>query len=238
LDLRQQIDMRVLPDGGLTATSVTLQFLIQVAYQVQSNQVSAGPAWLATERFDILAKPAEGVKPENAKRDFLPMLQSLLADRFQLIVHPATKELPVYELRLAKSGGKLGPGLHPLEPADCPAGPPPAGTLTAPCHGFLVFANQLSGHRVALSQFGSPLANILGRSVLDKTGIPGEFDLDLTWTPDPALPGRGETVPLPPDASAPSFFTAVQEQLGLKLDSAKGSVEILAVDRAEKPGEN
>src|SRR5262249_14286691 len=108
--LRQQIDMRALPDGTLTATNVSLKFLITVAYGVQDVQVSGGPGWLQTATFNILAKPDEGVKLQ-----FRPMLQSLLEDRFALVVRHETKDLSVYELKVVKAG-KLGPELKESEP--------------------------------------------------------------------------------------------------------------------------
>jgi uncharacterized protein (TIGR03435 family) len=233
LDLRQRIDMRVLPDGGLTATNVTLQFLIKVAYGVQDSQVSGGPGWINTEKFDILAKPAEGTKPP-----LLPMLQSLLEDRFKLVIRRSTKSVAVYELKMARAD-RLGPGLHELEAGTCPTGPRPVGgPAAAPCGGFLSARNQLTGRRVTMTALTSPLSTILQRPVLDKTGRGGQFDLELYWTPDETVAGRGDLMPVPGDASPTSIFTAIQEQLGLRLESARGSVEIVEIVGAEKPGEN
>lgn len=234
LDLRQIIDMRVLPNGGLTATSVTLQFLIKVAYGVQDSQISGAPNWLASERYDILAKPDENTKPP-----ILPMLQSLLEDRFKLVVRRTTKELPIYELKMARPDAKYGSNLHPLESGTCPATPPtPGNTPAAPCGGFLSATNHLSGHRVTMAALTSPLSTILQRAVLDKTDLSGQFDLDLYWMPDANLTGRGELGQAPPDVSTASFFTALKEQLGLKLDASRGPVDILIVDHVEKPDEN
>jgi uncharacterized protein (TIGR03435 family) len=234
LNLRQQIDMRALPNGGLTATSVTLQFLIKVAYGVQASQISGGPGWLTTEKYDILAKPEDGAKPQ-----ILPMLQSLLEDRFKLAVRHTTKDLPVYELRMARSDGKYGPNLHELKPGNCQTGPPqPSNGPSAPCAGFLSAKNRLSGHRVTMSALTSPLSSILERPVLDKAGLTGEFDLDLYWTPDATLTRRGDAVQVPPDVSEASLFTALKEQLGLRLEGARGLVNVLVIERAEKPDEN
>jgi bla regulator protein BlaR1 len=230
----QQIDMRVLPGGTLTATSVTLKFLIRVAYGVQDVQISGGPGWMETQRYNLLAKPAE-----NAKVQVLPMLRSLLEDRFKLIVGHTTKEVPVYELKMAKAGGKYGPNLHQVEPGDCPPEPPsPAKTPTLPCHGFVAGPGHLTGKRVTLSALAVNFSATVQRPVIDKSGVDANFDLELDWTPDPGLGARGELGLTRPDDSAPSFFTAVQEQLGLKLEGAKGPVDILVIERAEKPDAN
>jgi uncharacterized protein (TIGR03435 family) len=230
----QQIDMRVLPGGTLTATSVTLKFLIRVAYGVQDVQISGGPGWMETQRYNLLAKPAE-----NAKVQVLPMLRSLLEDRFKLIVGHTTKEVPVYELKMARADGKYGPNLHQLEPGDCPPEPAsPGRTPAIPCHAFLAGPGHVSGKRVTLSALAVNLSGTVQRPVIDKTGVDASFDLDMDWTPDAGLGGRGELGLTRPDDSAPSFFTALQEQLGLKLEGAKGPVEILVIERAEKPDEN
>lgn len=228
LSLRQQIDMRVLPGGTLTATAVSLKFLITVAYGVQSIQVSGGPGWLDEEKFDILAKPPEGAKPQ-----LLPMLQSLLEDRFKLVIRRETRELSVYELKLAKAG-QLGPRLKEAEPGDCPVEAVLPGTV--PCGGFLLLQGRLTGHKVQPSALTKPLSNVLGRPVVDKTGITTKFEITLEWTPDQNSTLRAEVAPPNPDL--PSIFTALQEQLGLKLEAAKESTEILVIERAEKSSEN
>ena len=234
LSLRRQIDMRALPNGGITATSVTLQFLIKSAFGVQDSQISGGPGWITSEKYDILAKPEDGAKPE-----ILPMLQALLEDRFKLVIRSATKESPVYELKMARADGKYGPKLRELAAEDCPAAPPRSVNRgAAPCAGFLSGKNHLSGHRVKMSQLTSPLSTILERPVLDKTGLTIDFDLDLYWTPEANPPGRGDAAPVPPDVSPSSIFAALKEQLGLKLEGARGPVKILVIEHAERPSEN
>jgi uncharacterized protein (TIGR03435 family) len=224
LSLGQQIDMRVLPGGTVTATAVTLKFLITVAYGVQNIQVSGGPAWLDTAKFDMLAKPAEGAKPQ-----VLPMLRSLLEDRFKLTIRREMRELSVYELKLAKTGGPLGPNLKESHLAACPIESPAVGTV--PCGGFWLRPGGLSGNRDLLSALTKPLSTIVGRPVVDKTGLTQSFDLTLEWTPD--LGGAGNA-----NTELPSIFTALQEQLGLKLEAAKQATEVLVVERAEKASEN
>ncbi len=232
LSLRQQIDLRALPGGTVTATAVTLKFLITVAYQVQTIQVSGGPGWMDTAKFDILAKPAEGEKPEVRL-----MLQSLLEDRFKLSVRRDTKQLSVYELKLAKGSGVLGPNLKPSLETTCPTQAAARGAV--PCGGFGMWLGHLSGRNVPLSALCSPLSQIVDRPVVDKTGVSTAFDLTLEWTPDAVGQSSVRADPLPgARTDAPSLFTALEEQLGLKLEGAKESTEVLVVEHAETPSEN
>jgi uncharacterized protein (TIGR03435 family) len=231
LSLRQQIDMRALPGGAVTATAVTLKFLISVAYQVQNVQISGGPSWIATAEFDVLAKPAEGEKPE-----LRAMLQALLEDRFKLSVHRETKQLSVYELKLAKPGAGLGRNLKISSEGKCSADPPVPGTV--PCGGFVRRQGYLTGRNAPLSALCSPLSLILDRPVLDKTGMSNAFDLTLEWTPDSI--GESARADVQPGAKSdlPSLFTALEEQLGLKLEGAKAPTEVLVVDHVETPSGN
>jgi uncharacterized protein (TIGR03435 family) len=224
LSLGQQIDMRALPGGTVTATAVTLKFLITVAYGVQNVQISGGPGWVDTAKFDLLAKPADGVKPQ-----ILPMLQSLLEDRFKLVVQRETRELSVYELKLAKAGGPLGPNLKESSAGACPVDSPAVGTI--PCGGFVLDRGRLAGNKDQLSALTKPLSGIVDRPVVDKTGLTRRFDLILEWSPD--MGGAANS-----NSGLPSIFTALQEQLGLKLEAAKEPTEMLIIERAEKPSEN
>jgi len=204
--------------GVLNATNVSVRFLIEYAYDVRDDQVSGGPAWLDSERYEVLAKPG-GDTGEGAKLIKL-RTQSLLADRFRVMLHRETKELPVLVLTVAKNGPK---GLR-------------ASTAGSP--DFVDNGRHLNCQRVSMAMFAKEfLARKTGRSVTDKTGLAGDFDFTLDWTPDDAQPGSAADA-----ASAapqfPSFLTALQEQLGLRLEQSKGPVEILVIDRAEKPAEN
>lgn len=229
LSLGQRFDMRALPGGGVTATGVTLKFLITVAYSVENVQISGGPGWLDTAKFDILARPAEGVKPQ-----LLLMLQALLEDRFKLAVRRENKEMSVYELKLAKAGGPVGPGLKESALAACPVAAPAPGTI--PCGGFVLNQGRLDGSRDPLSALTSPLSRIMGRPVVDKTGVTQYFDLKLEWAPD--LGAANTPAGANTDSNLPSIFTALEEQLGLKLEAAKEATEMLVIERAEKPSEN
>jgi uncharacterized protein (TIGR03435 family) len=191
--------------GSIHSTNVSLREFIKFGYGVKDYQVT-GPDWLATQRFDIVAK-AEAPVPDD---QLMAMLQTLLAERFKLAIHRETKERTVYELVV----GKNGPRLHEVE-----AG----GQHSSGGRGFL------SAQKMSMSQLADSLSRTVSLPVLNMTGIKGAFDIELKWAPDD---GRD-------NANGPSLFTAVQEQLGLKLEQRKGPMEIIVVDHAEKvPTEN
>jgi uncharacterized protein (TIGR03435 family) len=238
-------DMRMMfrsaSGGRFTASNVSLQSLITIAYHIKDFQLSGAPPWLS-ERYDIEAK-AEGNPGGDA---MLPMLQRLVEDRLQFKFHRESKELPVYALVVAKAGK-----LHPAE-GECgppPSGPPPPpepGKMPTPfCGGLMMFPGHLSGQKVTIEQLLETLSRFTGRNVLDKTNLTGKYDIDLQYTPEQgqfqAPPGGAPPgmPPLPPiDPNGPSLFTALQEQLGLKLESQKGPVEIIVIDHIERPSEN
>jgi len=167
-------------------------------------------------------------------RDLIP----LLADRFQLTLHRETKEQSVYALLVAKNGPKLQESQ--TKDGQAKEGTGPRGPMMRMGRG------ELSGQGVALDMLTRTLSSQLGRTVIDRTGLKGNFDFKLTWTPDPGQsagppgggPPPGADAPPPPDPNGPSIFTALQEQLGLRLESQKGPVEMLVIDRVEKPSEN
>jgi uncharacterized protein (TIGR03435 family) len=176
------------------------------------------------------------------------MVQSLLEDRFRLKVHRETREVPVYELMFAKAGNagpklKLSADQGPVEdgalPQPGPGGPAPRGSLRLnPERGYL------EGNGIPVAELAHILSEqgVLSRPVIDKTELKGLYDFKLEWTPEPGLgtvaSGVSEPPPLFADISRPSIFTAIQERLGLKLESVRRPVEVLIVDRAEKPGGN
>jgi bla regulator protein blaR1 len=235
------LGIRVVPGGGLRAVNATLRSLIREAYQVRDFELSGGPAWLDSARYDIEAKgQVEPGSQEQTGLQIMKMLQALLADRFQLRIHRETKDMPIYALLVAKNGPKLEASRGVC--FDPTAGVPPPPTLpdqspSRPCGGFNNSSNQMLGASVGMSRFAANLSRFIGRTVVDRTGLNGTFDVALRWTP---YEGQAwlPTGPPPPDDSQPSIFSAVQEQLGLRLESQRGPVEVLVIDRAEKPSEN
>ena len=240
--------------GGLTTENAPLRLLIQNAYGVQAFQISEGPAWIQSEGYDIEAK-ADG---KASRAQILLMLRSLLEDRFQLKLHRETKELPVYALTVARSGLKLQPpkegGCIPADPSGTL--PPPSNTPRQRAPGFPCgmpgvmmepSGVRIEGGKVAMPDFIRVLSMVLGRPVLDRTGFAETFDVRLDFTPDEAAaglprsagPGDPESSPPAADpASPPPIFAAIQEQLGLKLESVKGPVEVLVIDHVERPSQN
>jgi uncharacterized protein (TIGR03435 family) len=238
------------PVGGrFTATNARLKMLIGLAYNVQDFEISGGPAWINSDGYDVTAKATDS---NIGIEQLRPMLQTLLEDRFQLKVHRETKEVPVYALMAAKNGPKLPEanekGCVAFGPDKPPPPPPARGTFPpTPCGGFFMGPNHLEGGKIDMERFTNALSRILGRPVIDKTGFKGTFDVKLDFSPEGTnLFARGGFVP-PPGAPAetgtadnapPSIFTAVQDTLGLKLESQKGPGEVLVIDHAEKASEN
>jgi uncharacterized protein (TIGR03435 family) len=207
--------------GRLTATTITLRELIRLAYGVRDYQIGRAPGWIDSERFDIVAKSVSS--KTNSLEDEKSLVRELLADRFQLSTHREAKQMPVYLLVVAKNGPKLT--------AHNDSAPKTRGGC-----------GRLVGRRVTTDVIATMLSRQLEHEVLNRTGLSGDYDVQLNFTPDsgPCRVGadtQGGSVST--DASAlPSIHTAVQEQLGLKLESAKGSVDVLIIDRIERPSEN
>ena len=246
-----RIRLMVTPDS-LSATGATPQMLIVSAYGIQDDhQISGAPDWLQSERYDIEAKMDSAIADELRKIDSddqrraarQHMLQALLADRFKLTIHRESKELPIYTLVIAKGGPKL----PEAKPGDTypngfkgPEGRPGTGMMRGR-------DGHVTGQGVPLANLVGMLSRQLGRTVIDKTGLAGKYDFTLQWTPDesqgPMFKGadggpQGSNSVAPPESAGPSLFTAIQEQLGLKLESQKGPVEIIVIDHVEKPSEN
>jgi uncharacterized protein (TIGR03435 family) len=243
--------MRRLPGGRLTATNMPVRPMITFAYELAQYQLVGGPSWISTDAFDIIAKmegdPAP-VAPGTGTPDPMRLaLRDLLADRFKLKVHRETRQMDIYALVMAKPGGAPGPSLKPST-ADCaaqaaaarrggpPPGPPGPPAPGAPFCGIFGGPGRLRFGGLPASQLAQAFSGQAGRMVVDRTGLTGSWDFELNF----AVEGRGgpgaagPDVPAP-DSNAPSFFTAIQEQLGLKLESTKGPVEVLVIDVIEKP---
>jgi uncharacterized protein (TIGR03435 family) len=239
------------PGGRFMTTGANLKILMGLAYSVRDFQIIGGPAWMNTDRWNVEARAQEKDVPllsgpidPTGPNPFLSMVQSLIEDRFQLKMHRETRELPVYELIEAKGGAKLklSDDQTPLRFPERGAPPPPLPQRGAPMPrgGMRMGRGDLEATGVPLANFIQALSQQLGRPVIDKTGLKGLYDFKLQWTPEPGqgpvVPGGPE--PPPPPADGPSIFTAIQEQLGLRLESTKGPVEVLVVDSVQKPSEN
>ena len=226
--------------GRFTAVGISPVMLIRTTFGLQEDQVVGGPEWLRSARFDITAKAADGTSPTAMG----PMLQALLADRFQLTSHRETRELPVFAVVKARGDGQLGPR---LVANGCtwdftkPPAPPKPGE--ARCGGISEGVGRMSLNAIPIPVFLQYLAPKVNRVIVDRTGLTGNFDIELQWTPD-NLPPRPAGLPADQplringesiDPNGPSLFTAMQEQLGLKLDGARAPVEVLVVDRIERP---
>jgi uncharacterized protein (TIGR03435 family) len=227
------------PTGGrFTATNIPLKVLISYAYGVQGFEISGGPGWMSTDRYDIAAKTDAAVLDMNGYKS---MLQALLVDRFKLGVHRETKDVPIFALVPAKSGPKLTPadasGCVAMGP-NAPPPPPRAPSDPAPtaCGTFFTGPNTLDGKSMSMSGLANTLSIMVGRPVIDKTGIPGIFDIHMEFAPGGTnLPAQSTD----PDSSGlPSIFTAIQQQLGLRLESQKGPGQVLVIDHVEKPDAN
>lgn len=213
--------------GRFSATGITLRLLMRYAYDVQDVQIVGGPKWLASDRWNVEAK-AEGVSGRLPSEQQMRMMRSLLAERFQLKVHSEQKKLvPAYALVVVKTGPKL------------------RANTSEPGPDVRLGRGHMSFKKVRLSVLASQLTRQLGRQVLDQTNLNGEFDFVLDWMPDPSENGAIPGQPGPPpdsipggEENGPSIFTALQEQLGLRLAPIKAPLDVLVIDRAEKPSAN
>jgi uncharacterized protein (TIGR03435 family) len=204
-----------------TTTNTTLNDLLVFCYGIHARQITAGPSWLETEKFDISAKPDQAGIP-NATQ-LTVMVQKLLAERFQLVFHRDKKELSAYTITIGKNGSKLA--------KDESGGALPGFGGRGP--GSILVRNS------TMEEFAHYLqARTVDRPVVDQTGLTGRFDFSLVWRPD-QLP-QGPNAPPPPAdlESRADLFTAFQEQLGLKLEAAKTPVEVFVIDRVQKPSDN
>jgi uncharacterized protein (TIGR03435 family) len=203
----------------LIATNYTLRSLILLAYSIPEFQLIGGPDWIGTLRFDIEAKTADGVRSLGPEL-ILTLLRSLLEDRFQLKVHRETREGAVFNLVVGKNGSKLK---EAVENGGHRSGGVGGGPDTA----------EITGTGNSIEDLISRLAAQVGRPVIDKTNLTGRFDFKLTFNPRPLVSADS-----PGQSAASDIFTALQEQLGLKLESGRGPVEVLVIDSASKPTEN
>lgn len=272
------IMMRMMP-GRVEASGVPARLLLRQALRVQDYQIIGAPDWTNTERYTLVAKAPDGSSPANTPA----MMLNLLKDRFKLSFHTETRELPIFNLVVARPDGKLGPSLK-LSSPECQAdiqarrgGPPPGGgrpggpggpggpgpgappppgggpgrgpggppaldfNQPAPCGSVGIGPGMATASGQPVAQIVQLLAQFTGRPVYDKTGLTGMYDFNMRWAVEPGGaagplgPPPPGAPPLPVDPDAPNIYTAVQEQLGLKLENAKGPVDVTVIDRMERP---
>jgi uncharacterized protein (TIGR03435 family) len=210
------------PGGRFHAVNAPLLWLISTAYgefqrPLFESQIAGAPDWLDSEHYDITAKAGADFVSNYAQQEFRDsraLLQSLLGERFGLKVHHDTRQLPIYVLTRVKSDGTLGPRMT-RSVTDC-------ATTPDKC-SFSGLQGHVVARSITLDILTGLASNAAERIVIDRTGLEGRFDIDLEWSPDQAA------------SEKPSIFTAVQEQLGLKLESTKGPVDVLVIDHVEKP---
>lgn len=253
-----------IPGGGTlsdtyTAKNLPLMGIIREAYGIpmgaEDGRIVGAPGWLNSERYDIEAKMDSSVvaalqklSPDDRRAAHRQMLQALLADRLKLVIHRETKEVQVYSLVVARGGSKLQESKPIVADQNAPPAPAPGrggrGGRGGPGLGMMGRGGPLTGQQVPIAMLATVLTTILNRPVMDKTGLTGNYDFTLTWTPDdsqaqgpPGAPNGQPPLPAP-DPNGPSIFTAIQDQLGLKLESGKGPVEIIVIDHVERPSGN
>jgi bla regulator protein blaR1 len=220
---------------GFTASNMSLRMLMEIAYQVKDSQITGGPRWINSDRYDIAARPGESHPSAERSR---AMLRTLLEDRFHLSIRRENKEIPVYVLLDSKSGRKL-PGTEEnrcMDPHSPNVQPPRPDELPrSPCEGFVMGPGFLASAKTNAPELADVLGNVLDRPVIDKTGDSAAFAVRLEFTP------AGTAMSADADSSAgarPSLATAIQEQLGLKLESQRAAVEVLFIEHVEKPDAN
>ena len=249
----------VMPPGRFTATNIPLRVLITNAYQLSFFQVVGGPDWVGTDRFDIAAKAPDDAPPEQTRA----MVRTLLRDRFKLAVHMETRDTPIYALVKARADDQLGPNLKrstmdcgPIRAqraeATAAAARARGGRVAVPAPpgpSEPVVCGMRAGGRggptltyragnISMAALASALRPYVGREVVDRTGMTGEFDFDLQFSAPPTVGPVDAGIRGAPLDDAASVFTALQEQLGLKLESTRRPVELMVIDSAEKPAEN
>jgi bla regulator protein blaR1 len=216
---------RVDPGGRLRLVGASGLWLIAAAYgnaqgALRPEQIVGMPAWFQSDRYDITAKAADGdVLREDATFISLrPFLRSLLEDRFKLKTHSEKRQVPIYALVVARKDGRLGPGLTPVA-VDCAQEPQKCGFKGGPI-------SRIQADSISSDLLMQVLANASGRIVVNRTGLPGPFRVDLEYSPDQSATDK------------PSLFTAVQEQLGLRLEADRGPVDVVVIDHVERPTED
>ena len=213
---------------GYEASNIPVRLLVVRAFNVRAFQVVGGPAWIDAARFDIIGRGSGNTTEEQARL----MLRQLLFDRFKLRVRTEMRELPVYDLIVARAAGTLGPQLKPST-AQCTEAPRGEQNPCGMSGSFGTGHGDLEAVGQPLDRLATQLSTAVDRIVINKTGLSGRFDFHISWGPG----GFGSADAGRPD-DAPSIFTTVQEQLGLRLMPGKGPVQVVIIDHVERPSDN
>jgi uncharacterized protein (TIGR03435 family) len=229
------------PGGRLTATNTPARNLIAYAYGIPQDSISfriAGPTWLETDAFDVNANVTGTWTPDQMRE----MMRTLLADRFRLVARAEAREMPTYALVVANQGQLRRSA---VDEAACQARraaiqrrepvPPPVPGAPPICGTGRIIPGMITGVGQPMASLASSLAQFVGRAVTDRTQLTGLWDFQLKWTPDQIPQPPPGAPPLTVDPNGPSIFTALQEQLGLKLESTRGPVDVVVIDRVERP---
>jgi uncharacterized protein (TIGR03435 family) len=241
--------LQVTPDGT-SIHGIPVQMLMRFAFGVEADRIIGAPSWAQSNRYDIEAKvaPEDAPKLDKLKaEDRRAMLLPLLVERFNLKYHHETREMPMYTLVVAKGGPKLTESK--AEPSPSPDDPPgAAGAPKGPMNmrgKMMMMPGRIESQGSTLEMLAHSLSPQLGHTVIDKTGLTGKYDYTLQWTPDegmtPTPGGAGGGPPHEENAvqgGGPSLFTAVEEQLGLKIESTKGQVDVIVIDHLDLPSAN
>ena len=218
--------MRMQTAHQFVAINYPLKVLLAAAYNLTPKAISSGPAWIDSDRFDILAEAPRQVRPTLDEQ--MTMLRKLLDERFNLTLHREEKEFSIYTLTIAKNGPKL----MDAAPDASPEGAPPLVFFLSPGGARLPARNATMAELAWVMQRAA-----VDRPVVDKTGLSGRYDFELEWAPDETQFGGG--VPAgDPDHPKPDLFAAMQQQLGLRLEATRGPIEALVIDKIERPSAN
>jgi len=214
--------------SGIYNRSSSVARLIAEAYEVQEFQLNGGEDWVRTERYDVAARAGREVSPAELRE----MAKALLADRFKLRVRTETREMPILELRLARSDGRVGPNLHDCSNANDKAGiSTPEKPFIAPRNGGVATADCPNG----LAYLVTIASRQLQATVVDKTGLTGQWRFNVFYGAELSIPG---IPPQPANPDLPSFAVALQEQLGLRLERTRGPVPVIVIESVERPTAN
>lgn len=225
-----RVSISIQPGGRFVATGIPVRLLIGQAYNVKDFQITNGPDWINGEAWDVNAKADSSLGDRVTPEQLRPMLQAMLKERFGLKLREESKEMPVYALMVAKGGPKLKPS---------------ESAMGGPGGQVRMGRGQVNAQGVPMAMIVRMLSQQLGRDVIDKTDLKGTYDVSLSWTPEVGQGGGPLGGPPPPDAvsgsgggDGPTIYTALQEQLGLRLETTKGPVKVLVIESISKPTEN